>query len=84
MFFTAVNHNYGDNWLTTKIQKPTNGSKSANHSARNNLLTPLSKTFLFSKRSAAVIDGSEKRNGWLNFERQSPHVIERRSNNQLL
>ena len=39
----------------------------------------LSKTFLFSKSSAAVIDGSEKRNGWLNFERQSPHVIERRS-----
>ena len=34
---------------------------------------------MFSKRSAAVIDGSEKRNGWLNFERQSPHVIERRS-----
>ena len=27
-----------------------------------------------------MIDGSEKRNGWLNFERQSPHVIERRSN----
>ena len=26
-----------------------------------------------------MIDGSEKRNGWLNFERQSPHVIERRS-----
>ena len=35
---------------------------------------------MFSKRSATVIDGSEKRNGWLNFERQSPHVIERRSN----
>ena len=32
--------------------------------------------FLFSKRSAAVIDGSEKRNGWLNFELQSPYVIE--------
>ena len=26
-----------------------------------------------------MIDGSEKRNGWLNFELQSPHVIERRS-----
>ena len=34
---------------------------------------------MFSKRSATVIDGSEKRNGWLNFEPQSPHVIERRS-----
>ena len=27
-----------------------------------------------------MIDGSERRNGWLNFELQSPHVIERRSN----
>ena len=27
-----------------------------------------------------MIDGSEKRNGWLNFKLQSPHVIERRSN----
>ena len=26
-----------------------------------------------------MIDGSEKRNGWLNVELQSPHVIERRS-----
>ena len=24
--------------------------------------------------------GSEKRNGWLNLELQSPHVIERRTN----
>ena len=30
-----------------------------------------------------MIDGSEKRNGWLNFEPQSPHVIERRSKCQL-
>ena len=30
-----------------------------------------------------MIDGSEKRNGSLNFERQSPHVIERRSNRGL-
>ena len=35
---------------------------------------------MFSKRTAAVIDSSEKRNGWLNFQLQSPHVIERRSN----
>ena len=27
-----------------------------------------------------MIDGSEKHNGWLNFELQSPHVIERCSN----
>ena len=26
-----------------------------------------------------MIDGSEKRNGWLNFKLQSPRVIERRS-----
>ena len=30
-----------------------------------------------------MIDGSEKRNGWLNFELQSPHVIERRSKQAL-
>ena len=28
-----------------------------------------------------MIDRSEKRNGWLNFELQSPHVIERLSKN---
>ena len=49
----------------------------------HDLLTPLSKAFLFFKRSAAVIDGSEKRNGWLNFELQSPHVIERSSKCQI-
>ena len=42
------------------------------------ILIPLSQ-MLFSKRSASVIDGSEKRNGWLNLEVQSPYVIERRS-----
>ena len=31
-----------------------------------------------------MIDGSEKHNGWLNFERQSPNVIERRSKNNIL
>ena len=34
---------------------------------------------LLFKRSAAVVDGSEKRNGWLNLELQSPHAIERHS-----
>ena len=34
----------------------------------HNLLTPLGYTLLFSKRSAAVIDSSEKRNDWLNLE----------------
>ena len=27
-----------------------------------------------------MIDGNKKRNSWLNFELQSPHVIERCSN----
>ena len=31
-----------------------------------------------------MIDGSEKRNGWLNLELQSPHVIERSSNSVLI
>ena len=39
------------------------------------LLTPLSQTLLFSKWSAAVIDGSEKCNSWLNHELQSLRVI---------
>ena len=47
--------------------------------AQNDLLTPLRKMFLFSKRSAVVIDGSEKRNDSLNFELQILHVIERYS-----
>ena len=38
------------------------------------LLTSLRQAFLFSKRSTAVIDGNEKRNGWLNFELQCLHV----------
>ena len=46
----------------------------------HDLLTPLSQTFLFSKRPSAVIDSSEKCNDWLNLELQSPLVIERRSN----
>ena len=29
------------------------------------------------KGSVTLIDGSEKRTGWLNLELQSPHVIER-------
>ena len=41
------------------------------------LLTPLRQTLLFSTRSAAVTDSSEKYNGWLNLELQSPHVIDR-------
>ena len=41
----------------------------------HDLLTPLAKRYFFSKRSTAVIDGSEKRNGWLNHELQSPRVI---------
>ena len=43
----------------------------------HDLLT-IEPNVLFSRRSAAVIDGSEKRYGWLNFVK-SPHVIERRS-----
>ena len=49
--------------------------------AEHNLLTLLRQTLLFSKRSAAVIDGSEKRNGWLNLELQSLHVVTAVTNN---
>ena len=45
----------------------------------HDLLTPLSQTLLFAKKFVAVIDVSEKKNGWLNLELQSLHVIEKRS-----
>ena len=45
------------------------------------LLNPLSQTSKFSKRSAELIDGSGKHNGWLNL--QSPHVIDRHSKTKL-
>ena len=45
----------------------------------HDLLTLLSHMLLFSKRSAGVIDCSEKSNGWLNLELQCPYVIERLS-----
>ena len=46
-----------------------------------NLLMLLSQALLFSKRSIAVIDGSEKHYGWLNLELQSLHAIEMCSKN---
>ena len=46
-------------------------------------MTPMSQMFLFSKKSADVIDGSEKCNGWLNFELLSLCVIERCSSSFL-
>ena len=64
------------NSLTIKIQKPTKWIKLP-ITAHEHDLAPLNQMVLFSKRSAAVIDGSEKHNSWLNFELQSPHVIER-------
>ena len=48
---------------------------------QNPPITVQEMTFLLSKISSAVVDGSEKRNGWLNFELQSPHVIERQKSN---
>ena len=67
------------NW-PEKYRNRQRGSKSANHSARTWPIDPVEPNVLFSTRSAAMIDGSEKRNDWLHFELQSPHVIERRSN----
>ena len=63
--FNAVNHNYGENRLTT-CRMDQNPPITAHE---HDLLTPLSQTLLFAKRSGAVLDAdSEKRNGWLNFE----------------
>ena len=44
---------------------------------REVLHDPAERNALFSKSSAAVIDGSGKRNGWLNVELQSADIIER-------
>ena len=60
--FTAVNHNYGDNRPTTKIHKMTKWISTTEYKQ-------------FSRGFPALIDGSEKYNGSLNLELQSPHVI---------
>lgn len=54
-----------------KYRNRQSRSKSANHSAWTWPFDPLSQTLLFCKRSAAVIDGSEKPNDWLNLELQT-------------
>ena len=62
-----------------KIQKLSKWIEICQSQSKNmNLLMLLSQTLLFPKRSIAVIDGSEKRNGWLNLELQSLHAIARR------
>ena len=67
--------------MTTKSTEPDKVNRTPPiTSYEHDLLTPLSQTLLFSKRSTAVIDGSEKRNSCLNLENQSPHIIERCGN----
>ena len=58
--FTAINHNYWDNWLTTKNTETDGVDRNAPITAFvcADFLTPLSQTSLFPKRSAALIDGS--------------------------
>ena len=81
MRITAVNHNYDDNQLTTKNTETDKVDQNPPITVHeHDLLTMLSQMCLFSKRSAAVIDGSEKCSNWLNLELQSLHVIEMHCN----
>ena len=65
---------------TLKQRNAQNGSKSANHKSQTItfLKTRWSK-LLFPKRSAKMIDGSEKRKRQSAFERQNLRVFEKRS-----
>ena len=62
--------------MTAKIYRTDKVDQNSPITAHEHeLLTPLRQTLLFSKWSAAVIDGSEKCDSWLNHELQSPRVI---------
>ena len=80
MCFIAVNHNYGDNRLTSKIQKPMKCIE-IHQLQRTNVtfLTPLSQMFLFSKSSLQWLTSVKS----LTVELQSLHVFERHSNGKI-
>ena len=58
---------------TLKQRKAQNGSKSANHKSQT--ITFLKRKLLFPKRSAKIIDGSEKRKRQSAFELQNLRVF---------
>ena len=79
VFFSAVNHNYDHEQQTLKHRNTQNGSKSTNHKSQTLTFWTCQSKVLFSKRSAKMIDGSEKRNCQLAFELHNSHVSEKRS-----
>ena len=62
VFFAAVNHNYDHKQRTLKHRNTLNGSKSTNHKSQTMTLRSHQRKGLFPKRSAKMIDGSQKQN----------------------
>ena len=77
-FSAAISHNYDHKQGILKHRNKQNGSKVTNHRSQTmTFSTHLSKV-LFPKRSAKMIDSSEKRKLQLAFELQSTRVFEKR------
>ena len=70
--FTAGNHNYGDNWLTTQIQKLTRLIENPAITAHKQMSKRSSIMIILTALKNVMVDQNS------NFI-QSPHVIERRS-----
>ena len=79
-FLAAVNHNYDHKQRTLKQGNTQNGSKSAIHKSQTMIIWTCWSKLLFPKRSAKMIDGSEKSKRQLAFELQNSHVYEKSSN----
>ena len=80
-FFTTVNHNYNHKQRTLKHRNTQIGSKSTIHNSQTiTLWNSLLSKVLFPKRSAKIIDGSEKGKCQLAFEIQNLRVFEKRGN----
>ena len=77
-FSAAVNHNYDHKQRTLKQRNTQNRSKSTNHKSQTMTFWARWSKLLFPKRSAEIIDGSEKRKGQLRFELQNSRVFEKR------
>ena len=59
--FAAVNHNYDHKQRTLTRGNIQNGSKSTNHKSQTMIFWSRWNKLLFPKRSATMIDASEKR-----------------------
>ena len=84
VFFSAVHHNYGHKKWILKHRNIKNWSKSTNRKSQTMTSSSHCGKFLFSERTAKMIDGSKGRKPWLAFELQSSRVFERRRNVEAL